>query len=362
MFNKKIKFDRLKLMMPLNAVVNPNLSKFETRIKDDEVVSYEYRQAEPFLLNITINLPTATKHRPKHRLLARHPSMNLNRPFNARSFNDGDVIIEFTAKILQENYPMLIHSGTIRDCLTKINVTLLCAIDIDKAINQSIVLKCDVTADVTTVYVNSLNQLATNTILTNHTKWQLKNYHNGVVLEKTVDTDTLKRRLTVYDKYHEFTKKNPVFFEQMANGTDQAEYFENVLRYELNVKSFEQIRKLLEISDNSLTSVLASTADPIMTVLNDACETPVYQYHSTSLKDYRNEVFLRYHDNDLRKVEAAIRKYANSNTSITRLMTPYRELYNSTISNFAPDLKQVYWTNSISPVWLPYSPNSPLIL
>lgn len=329
-----MKFDLLKLKMPDSIFTNLDLTRFESITKDGRIVRYQYRQTEPYLLNITI----------------------------IQTLKEKCAIVEFSGKILEENYPMLIHSGTIAECLSKINETKLCRMNVEKAIAASEVLKCDVTADIPSPFVKSIKELAMNTTLTNNDKWTIKNFQHGFILEKTVETPYLKRRLTIYDKHFEFTQKSKNFHDHIANKRDQSKYFQNILRYELNIKSLRQMRILLEIQNNKLTSVLSSTADPIMKVLNDACATPIYQYHATTLKEYKNEVFLCYHDNDLRKVEAAIRKYANANTSITRLMEPYRQLYNSTLSATAPDIKRVYWTGAISPTWLPYSPNSPLIL
>lgn len=61
---------------------------------------------------------------------------------------------------------------------------------------------------------------------------------------------------------------NREFLNVINNGKEMLESFRNVKRIELNINTMEQIRTLLEIKDNSLLSVLNSTANPILKILD----------------------------------------------------------------------------------------------
>lgn len=88
-----------------------------------------------------------------------------------------------------------------------------------------------------------------------------------------------------------------------------------------------QIRQLLNLPNNKLNSVLKSTANPILTIIDEAVKYEPLQQKSQTLRDYEHELLLRDCNFDLVKVEAKIRALSSKNTSIKRLMKPYKELY-----------------------------------
>jgi len=98
-------------------------------------------------------------------------------------------------------------------------------------------------------------------------------------------------------------------------------------RFELNIVTKEQIRKLLNIQDNNLRSVLHSGANPILTVFDEAINLNGTTINHTNKKDYMMELVIKDCDYDLEKVEAKIRSLTPKTTSIKREMQPFRELY-----------------------------------
>ena len=64
-------------------------------------------------------------------------------------------------------------------------------------------------------------------------------------------------------------------------------------RFELNIVTKEQIRKLLNIQDNKLRSVLHSDANPILTVFDEAINLNGTTINHTNKKDYMMELVIK---------------------------------------------------------------------
>lgn len=88
-----------------------------------------------------------------------------------------------------------------------------------------------------------------------------------------------------------------------------------------------QIRQLLNIPNNNLINVLRASTNPILTVIDEAVKYVPQQHKAQTLRDYEHELLLRDCDYDMVKVEAKVRALSSKNTSITRMMQPYKELY-----------------------------------
>lgn len=106
-------------------------------------------------------------------------------------------------------------------------------------------------------------------------------------------------------------------------------YFNDKIRIEHNINTKFQIKQFLNIPNNQLVNVLNSDANPILTVFNKALkEIPVNNTCTIlSLKERLHELMLEKCDFDLNKVEAEIRYFSSKNSSITKAMIPYKELY-----------------------------------
>ena len=164
--------------------------------------------------------------------------------------------------------------------------------------------------------------------MTNHKKWNCKDYTGGIVIENTVSTARHKKRLTIYGKGKELAKAtNADFLQSLSNPQDIQDYFKDKIRFELNINAESQIRKLLNISTNDMNSVLNSTSNPILTVFDEAIKEISAPSYSKNLNDYKNKLLLKECDFDLAKVEAKIRTLISKNTSIQRIMEPYKQLY-----------------------------------
>ena len=293
-----ITFDKLKIIASIENISDINTSVFVTQTKDGEILYYKYKQETPFSLLIQAD------------------------------FKKQELAIEFTGKILLDNYPQLINRNNIGQCLETINGIGICRIDTEAVLAHGEVYKCDVTKDIpSTKMQEMISQLKQN--LTNYDKWTCAKYQgNGLVIYNTVKTDKYKKRLSIYDKKKELNKAcNREFLNLIQDRQTIMDYFKGKIRFELNIDTKAQIRLLLGVMDNRLHSVLSSNCNPILTVYDEAVkQNEVTAYHS-DLKEYMIALMIKECHNDLEEVEAKVREMTPKSSSIKRKMQPFRDVY-----------------------------------
>ena len=106
------------------------------------------------------------------------------------------------------------------------------------------------------------------------------------------------------------------------------DYFQDKVRFELNIGTMVQVKRLLKIDDNSLIGVLNSTANPLLSVIDEALKKRTDSRQHTNFKDYVNSLILADNHNDLAELEAKIRALTPKGTVIKRKMQPYRDYFN----------------------------------
>ena len=300
-----ITFDRLKLICSLDVVENINERDFQAIVMDGDITSYKYQQDTPFYLLIR------------------------------KDFIHNESVIEFTGKILLDRYPELINRDNIRYCIEQINRLGICEIDTERLLQTAKVAKCDVTKDVTSTEIKEIiSQTKQN--LTNYDKWEVEKYPNGICLRNKVTTDRYKKRVCIYDKGKELKQQtNSSFLLSLHQSQRLLDYFQDKVRFELNIGTMVQVKRLLKIDDNSLIDVLNSAANPLLSVIDEALKTHTDSRQHTDFKDYVNSLILTDNHNDLAELEAKIRALTPKGTVIKRKMQPYRDYFNrqTTTSN-----------------------------
>lgn len=291
-----IKFDKMKLITSIDYISDIDSSAFLSVTKFDEVLYYKYQQDKPYSLLIMID------------------------------YVHNELVLEFTGKILLDKYSQLINRENIKDCLNNINKLNICRLDVEAILLGSEVVKCDISKDIATD-INVINSTIRQN-LTNYRKWTVKQYNSGIVLENVVSTPRYKKRLAIYNKCKELEKVNNInFIDTLTSKNEILSYFKNKVRFELNINTKQQIRQLLNIPNNNIQNVLNTTANPILTVIDEAVKYEPQQQKAQTLRDYEHELLLKDCDYDMVKVEAKVRALSSKNTSITRMMQPYKELY-----------------------------------
>ena len=304
-------FDKLKLISDEKNISNIDTTQFKTIQIDNEIIAYKYEQNTPYSLFIQW-------HKQHHEL-----------------------VIEFTSKILLDDCIHLINIDTIRACLTNLNQNSPCQLNIDNILKDAIVQKCDVTHDITFDNLNTLKEQIRGH-LSNYNKWiDIKYSNNGMVIQNTVSTAKCKKRLIIYDKSKELAKsKNYSFMHTLYDKQKIESYYTNKIRFELNINTVTQIKVLLDIPDNKLSSVLSSNASPIVKVFDEAILIPEQNGYSTELNtydkltfkdftnitDFKNYLVLKECGFDMKKLSISLKQLYSEKTQWTKTLKPYQEL------------------------------------
>lgn len=292
-----ILFDRLKLATSSLNITNLNQSYFLSIPRKRGGFYYKYQQEEPFFLAIDV-----------------YPDRM-------------ETTIEFTGKILKDNYPDLINRNNIRDCLQRIIDMRICDLNIDGIIQNSRVCLCDITKDISCNYPMEYIKSHIKANITNYDKWLVRKCrNNGLELYNSVTTKKRYKRLVIYNKTKELKRaENRSFLLSLKNPEQLLKYYEDKVRFELNLRSMLMVRTMLEIPDNDLISVLNSKATPILDLYDQAIDEsssiPKTIYNKTE-----KYALLERYNYDLQAVEMVLREHTHSNTNIRRKMEPYRKL------------------------------------
>lgn len=297
----------MKLVTSLDYITNIQTQLFKANLYQDEVLYYKYQQKTPYSLLIMID------------------------------YSHNELVLEFSGKILLEHYPQLINIGTIGECIDNINKLAVCSLDKDNIIHDANVVRCDVTIDVE-ADINKITSTVKQNLI-NYSKWSAKTYNNGVVVENIVSTPKYKKRLTIYEKSKELNQgSSKQFLNSLSNRDEVLDYYKNKVRFELNINTMSQVRQMLNIPDNHIQSVLKSTANPVLRVIDEAVKYKETKNRAITLRDYEHELLLKDCDYDLAKVEAKVRAYSKKSTSITRAMQPYKDLFHQLKSDHKTEI------------------------
>lgn len=289
-----ITFDKIKLVTDIDYIHNIDDEKFETRHNDNDLTSMSFNMTFPYLLYIEID------------------------------YENSELVIEFSGKILGQDYPKLISKETIKRCLDNINDLGICTIRVEDIIADSEVVKCDVTKDIDFDDVANLTNYI-NANVRSHRQYNCRTMKNGnFVIEKNVTTKAYKKRLTIYNKGKEMNKSENRKF--MSTYNYNGDEFAGKCRLEMNLNSKEQIRKSLGIADTQLMSVLSTTANPIADYLDEILSDDVSGWAPTSKKEYEAELVLRDCGFDIEAVEAKLKSIAGKSFRPSRDLKIYRTI------------------------------------
>ena len=303
-------FDKMKIVSSIKNISNINDEKFQCIVKEGEIKEQKIKIKTPHLLEIRAN------------------------------YQEKELTIEFTSKILKDDCIQLINKNNIQQCLTNINQFGICTLNVEGIIVDGDVVKCDVSKDVDCQDCKSLTKQLRASVC-NFNKYLVRNIGGNFVIEKNVTTKGLKKRLTIYDKGSEvLLATNREFLASVEDKGALLDYFMGKVRFELNLNSKEQIRQSLGIKDTSIQSVLGTTSTPIWDFLNKVLDDGSDYNSRSTLNEFKNELLLKYCENDLAKVEAIVRSYSSPNSHISQMMKPYKELAIKLSENLSPNLKQ----------------------
>ncbi len=290
-----IQLDKIKIIAPLESVTILNEDVFQSKIFKEDLVEYSYTQLSPYNLYVEAD------------------------------YKEAEAVIEFTGRILLDRYPQLINRDTIKCCLENINRLGFCRIDTDMVLQYGEVCSIDVTADITYKDCKGLCDYLRNT-LCNHRRYLAQTIGDNLVIRKNVKTRGCQRTLTIYDKHQELLRADNREFIALCGGSDFLMNFIDKVRFELRLNSKSAIRKDLNITDNSIHSILNSEASPIWEFIDTVIKEDSLADNCLTLNDRRNLALLREYDMDIVKVEAEVKKYISAKTHISQPMAQFRKL------------------------------------
>lgn len=290
-----ITLDKIKIVSSIDNATILDDERFEQKQKFGHIQSESYTSKEPYALYIELD------------------------------YQAHELVLEFTGKVLEDDYPRLISKDTIRQCLQNINNLGVCKLNVEGILNDGDVCKADVSKDFECQDCKALtDELRAN--VSNFNKYLPRVIAGNFVIEKNVATKGCKKRLTLYDKHVESEKAcNRKFLSGLKDPQSMLQYFEGKVRMELNLNSKEQIRKSLNIQDTRLSSVLESSANPIWDFVSEIVGEPVQAPTFSNHKEYMAYLVIKDNDFDLAKVYATMRQL-RPGTKGNRLMAPFKAM------------------------------------
>lgn len=303
-----ITFDKLKLVSTADNI--DVLNGFEVSTQNNQIVRQRFKIASPCLVEMVINTIS------------------------------NELTIEFTAKLLKRNYPLLISANTIRTCLEAINRLGVCVLNIEAIMNDAYVVKCDVTKDVAGIELSNLKDYIS-THIANHNQWTMRPVRNNdnVILEKNVVTSRNKRRLSIYNKEEEMRKATNKDFLAWA-GEELKDSFKGITRFELSLTTCAAIRSVLMIEDTCLETVLNADANPIADLLDSALRKDTcFTSTITTLSQFDKQTTLAYYNWDIEAIEKNARIIYKDRYHRNKL-EPYQRLIDAHAHSalFPPDI------------------------
>ena len=284
------------LISTIDNIKSINHNSFERITKNEQPLMDKFKMKQPYYLNIKVDYSTS------------------------------ELVIEFTGKILKDNYTQLINQYTIKECLNNINALNICTLDIDSILKDAYVSKIDVSKDIICTDFDTMTK-EIRAIIRNYKKYNVQKMNSNLIISKNVQTRGNKLRLTIYDKHREsLLSENKSFINTLSDPEKYLSYFQDKARFELNINSKEKIRKCLNIEHLDITSVLSSTTNPIIDYLNSVCKEDLSYRFAKSLRDYERIQTIVSCNYEEEQIENLVRSFSSPKTHISQAMQPYREL------------------------------------
>lgn len=307
------KFDRLNLEFDPICFEYINFDMFKKVIDEDGGLStYIYTQEQPFYLKVNIHIKSQKAY------------------------------LEFSGKALLDFYPELISEETFTECIENINDLGVFYVNGPDLINTAVVRGCDVTKDILSTY--TVSDLYDKLILNNNRRNNITNIDQFKTRFSIKNTVTEKRRkecLTIYDKDYEINlSKNRPFLSAVSNPEEILDYFSHRIRFELNLNSYNRIRKYFNIDEKeqpSLKTLFNYNEDVILKFLyqnitqevslnrlkNNIMEVPL------KMQTLLRLIFMVLCGFDMPLIEKEVRELYGPSASVTRITRPFKEIMNN---------------------------------
>ena len=263
--------------------------------------------------------------------------------FIAVGYVQKTLTLEFSSKILLEDYPKLISKYTLRKSLENINKLGICKLDVDSILETGCFTNLHVTKDTNYELTDKvLNELNEN--VKNYRRYKWSHYiKEGITFSKDVKSIDCKENITLYNKEKELScsVNNRKFLNSLSNKAEICEYFKGKTRFEIRLSTQNKIKDYLEITDTKIQSVLNSTANPISLQFNKVFGESNPTHADIDLDNYENYcmyLILKEQGFDLQLVEQKIRNLYPSSSGYYERKIKIERIYNSLQLSHSTDL------------------------
>ncbi len=268
-------------------------------------------------------------------------------PFNlyiAISKPKQTLTLEFSSKILGDDYPKLISKHTIRQCLENINKLGICQIDVDDIQQTGCVTSADVTKDVhTTLSDETLQALSLQVKNYRHYKWS---YYDGEGIDfvRDVKSTKCKECIRIYNKEKEIaTSKNKGFLATLPNKWNVVQQFDGVTRFEVKLETINKVRTYLNLKDTYINEVLNAEANPILTmydrVFGHTSDVPEIQ--ADTYDDFAMQKILNVYHGDIKTIEMTLKPLYASRSGFDKRMTKIRQTWEKMLNSTSGGINYV---------------------
>ncbi|MBB4034128.1 hypothetical protein GGR21_000013 [Dysgonomonas hofstadii] len=285
--NIHLKFDTIKLVTKSKYISNIN----------DEVFKHDVDTAIGELISVEF-------HSQGHNDIT---------PFELRiktNYRSNRMTIEFSSKILLDDYPLLISERTFNQCLSNIEMLGICKLDIDSIIEDSYFNKLHVTQDIdlelTPEILNMLNQCTGD-----YRRYKWNRYQDAILFTRNVKAEDCRESISIYNKEVEINlSRNKPFLNMTGNAASILDYFKGKTRFEVKLENKRKIQKELGIENTDYHSVMNASKNIILTQFDKIFNSNIPQSDTmqiSNIVDYGLWCIIRYHNFDLKSIEQEIK-------------------------------------------------------
>ena len=264
---------------------------------------------------------------------------DINVPYNlyiAVSYPKQTLTLEFSSKILKENYPKLISKDTIKECLININQLDICEIDVDSVLTEGAITSVDVTYDTNFILEDEpLNAL--NSQVGNYRRFKWTHYDKeGITFTKDVKSKDCAETITLYNKEKEIcTSHNKDFLNSLSRPLSIIDYFKGKTRFEITLDTPKKIMNYLNLTDTKIFSVLNSDTNPILILFDKIFNNSVTNISNATFDNYEEwsmKIILDSYNGDLKRLEQDVRNKFSSRSGATKRMKKFEAVHHAMTS------------------------------
>ena len=264
---------------------------------------------------------------------------DINIPYNlyiAVSYVKQTLTLEFSSKILKENYPDLISRDTIKKCLTNINQLNICNIDVDSILSNGVVTSVDITYDADLILNDNLLD-ALNSQVNNYRRFKWTHYNNeGITFTKDVKSKDCTETITLYNQDKEIcTSHNKNFLNSLSQPQQIMDYFKGKTRFEITLDTPKKIMNYLNLTDTKIFSVLNSDTNPILILFDKIFNNSVTNISNATFDNYEEwsmKIILDSYNGDLKRLEQDVRNKFSSRSGATKRMKKFEAVHHAMTS------------------------------